>query len=1186
MAEPLEIQKGRDLMSSACNPTYSVSFVSRDRRWMRFVFHLSLVVICALAFCQVSYSQSTFGRVLGTVKDPSGSLIPMAKVTLMNTGTNSEKSAVTNANGGYEFVNVEIGNYKLTVDAPGFQKTEYQAFDVAARADVRIDIDLKVASQAESVTVEAVAVVQTDASNIAETKGSLELTNLPVAIGTRSSGSTSAYSTLTAQPGVQIDNENNIAVSGATQSQLSFSIDGISSVGPGTLGALAELFPSFNSIEEIRISEDLNPAEFGGVADVTTISKSGTNEFHGGAFENVQNTDFNAADTFAHIVTEDKMNDYGIYLGGPVIFPKLYSGRNKTFFFASFERLTLPKTLTYVNSVPTAAMRDGDLSAYLSAANGGAANLLTGYQNNQIPASALNPFTQKLLSLLYPLPNYGPPGAIANNYLGTYQIPINSAQGDVRLDQNFGPKHMFYIRYTYKNRRIEIPQQQGFYPSNPSSPLIGGVSTPQIYNSLAASYNWVISPTVVNELRGGLSVSHTNTTDSVTSQQAASYLGLTSGPGALPGPIPPGYIIPTIVITGFMGYQAQSNDINPHQGTFELTDNLTWTKGKHTFKFGADFRYLESLNTEVFNDYRMGQYTFDGSVMSGLLGGGSAVPIASMLLGYPDLTAIATVYNPDTYAYSYHEALFAQDDWKLSQSLTLNYGLRWEYHPGFKDAYNDMVNFDPYYQNIVNGKNTGAVIVDNQTNLNTNINPGFVQSIYPTPLVLASAAGVPNSLRDNPKLDFAPRVGFAWRVFNNNKTVLRGGYGRFIESLLSGTAIDGWSVGSSDVGFFNQTFGANGQPTYTMPYSFPSNIAQPGTQFFDLAVQVHYKDPIVEEWNLTLEQDLGKGVAFRASYDGNHAYNIPTAANQDQPPVNSAGFNSAATQAAIPFPLMAYIDTTSPLGFANYQSATFSIKKRSANLQFELSYAYTRDLSNVNGAPVGSVSAFANELGDTLEDPYHPGLDYGNIPYIHRNRVLATFLYELPFGKGQAFLNNNGFLSQVVGGWELSGVALFQTGPFMSVAVTSDPSGTGFNDYGSLTGIGSRADTVPGVNPYAGQSINQWINPNAFADPCANCQTLPNGVTTAIGRFGDESSGSIVGPGTQAVSLSLLKRFTIKERIRTEIGLRVANAFNHANYAPPVNLTLGVAGFGQITSLQSAEGAGPRQLELTGRITF
>jgi len=1153
---------------------------------MRLVCHLAVAVFCVLAFCQASYAQSTFGRVLGTVKDPSGSLIPMATVELMNTGTNAVRTAVTNTNGEYEFVNTEIGNYKLTVTAAGFQKTEYQAFDLAARATVRIDIDLRVASQAESVTVEAVAVVQTDSSNIAETKGSLELTDLPVAIGTRSAGSTSAFSTLTAQPGVQIDSNNNIEVAGAMPSQLSFTIDGVSSVGPGTLGALSEMFPSFNSIEEIKISENLNPAEFGGVADVTTVSKSGNNTFHGGVFENVQNTNFNAADTFAHVVTEDKLNNFGIYLGGPVIFPKLYNGRNKTFFFGSFEVLRLPKSETFVNTVPTQAMRNGDLSAYLSAANGGAANKLTGYTNNQIPTSQLNPYSQKLLDFLYPLPNYGPPGAISNNYLGTYQIPINSAQGDVRIDQSLGPKHFIFARWSYKNRRIEEPQQQGFAPSNPSTTLLGGVSTPQIYNSFATAYNWVISPTLVNELRGGFSVVRRNFTDSVTSQQAANFLGLTSGPGALPGAIPSGYDAPSVFIAGFMGFQAQSNDINPQEGTYEFTDSLTWTKGKHTFKFGIDYRYLASLNSEVFNDYNMGQYEFNGSVMSTLLGPGSAVPIASFLLGYPDLTTIADVKNPATDSRSGAWGAYAQDDFKLSQSLTLNYGLRWEYHPGFHDINNNMVNFDPYYQNIVNGKNTGAVIVDNQANLNTNINPGFVESIAPTPLVLASAAGIGQSLREASHRDFAPRVGFAWRVFNNNKTVLRGGYGRFIESLLSANAIDGWSVGSSDVGDFSQTF-TNGVPNLKVPYSFPANIAVPGTQFFDLAVQVHFKDPIIEEWDLTLEQDLGKGVGLRVSYDGNHGYNIPTAANENQPPVNSAGFSAPSTQAAIPFPLLAYIATTDNLGFSNYNAGTISLKKRAANLQFELSYTYTRDLSNINGSPIGSTSSYATELGDTLSDPYHPGLDYGNVPFARRERVLATFLYNLPLGKGQAFLNSNGFLSQIVGGWQLSGVLLFQGGPFMSASVLSDPSGTGYNTLGNLFGLGGRPDTVPGVGPYSGQSINQWINPNAFADPCANvCVASPYGGYTSIGRFGDESAGSIVGPGTQAVSLSLIKQFTIKERTRVQIGMQVANAFNHANYAPPNNLTLGVPAFGQITSMQSAEGAGPRQVQLTGRLTF
>ncbi len=1177
-------------MSSACSRTHSISFVPRDHRSLlspratMSVFHLLLAIACVLAFSPAGFAQSTFGTVLGTVKDPSGSAVPMAVVNLMNTGTSAEHSTTSNQNGGYEFVNVEIGNYKLSVDAPGFQKTEYQEFNVAARATMRIDIDLKVASQATSVTVEAVAIVQTDASNVAETKGSLELTNLPVAIGTRSAGSTSAFSTLTAQPGVQIDNQNNIEVAGAGPSQLSFSIDGISSVGPGTLGALGELFPSFNSIEEIKISENLNPAEFGGIADVTTVSKSGTNELHGGLFENVQNTDFNAADTFANKVTEDKLNNFGIYMGGPVIFPKLYNGRNKTFFFGSFEVLRLPKSQTYVNSVPTAAMRgigtpngEADLSAYLEPANGGSANLLTGYPNNQIPKSMLNPYTQKLLDFLYPLPNYGPPGAIANNFLGTYAVPINSTQFDVRLDQSLGPKNMIFVRYTHKNRRITTPQGQGFYPSNPSTPLLGGVSRPEIYNSLATSYNWVISPSLVNELRGGFSVISRNVTDGLSSQQVENQLGLTNGPGALPGGVPPSDGAPTVVLTGFMGFQTQSNDTNPHEGTYEVADSLTWTKGKHTYKFGGDFRYLGSLQTFVFNDYTMGQYDFTGA--QGLFRG-AAAPMAGFLLGYPDLTTIATVINPATDSRAGTYAIYGQDDFKLSQSLTINYGLRWEYHPGFHDLNDNMVNLDPYYQNLVNGRNTGAVIAENQGALTTNLNPGFVQSIAPTPIILASQAGLGPTLRNASHLDFAPRVGFAWRVFNNNRTVLRGGYGRFIESLLSSSAINGWSVGASDVGNFYNSVGTNGAPLYTAPYSFPSNIAQPGTQFFDVATEIKFKDPIVEEWDMTLEQDLGKGVGLRASYDGNHGYNIPVQIQGDQPPDNTLGFSNPTTQAAIPFPLMAYIAKQTNFGFANYQAGTISVKKRSANFQFEVSYTYTRDLSNVNGAPSAPASAFATELGLVLSDPYHPGVDYGNVPFARRERVLSTFLYELPFGKGRTFLNSNSILNNVVGGWELSGVLLFQSGPFMSTAVTNDPSGDGYNTNGNASGLGGRADTVPGVSPYAGQSVHNWsssyyINQAAFVDPASN-----------IGRFGDEGSGSIVGPGTQAVSLSLIKRFTIKERLRAELGMQVANAFNHPNYAPPSTLTLGVAGFGQLTSMQVAEGAGPRQIQLTGRITF
>ena len=345
----------------------------------------------------------------------------------------------------------------------------------------------------------------------------------------------------------------------------------------------------------------------------------------------------------------------------------------------------------------------------------------------------------------------------------------------------------------------------------------------------------------------------------------------------------------------------------------------------------------------------------------------------------------------------------------------------------------------------------------------------------------------------------------------------------------------------------------------------------------------------MEQWNLTLERDLGHGVGVRASYDGNHGYNLPMTANYDQPPVNTLGYFAPATQAAIPYPSLLLIATSTNLGLANYQAGTFSVRKRSSSLQFEGSYTLTKDLTNLAGCSVGGASAYTSEFTPTaaLCDPSKPGLDYGNASYLRRNRFLTTFLYELPAGRGKTLLSNSGgVVDGIVGGWVLSGVLVFQSGPFMSVGTLSDPSGTGFNIFGggTFSGIGGRADSVAGVNPYKGKSLAQWINPAAFADPCALCGV--GGNPPAIGRFGNAGSGSVVGPGTQAVSLSLLKRITVREQSRLEFGLQVANAFNHPNYAPPNTLTLGQSGFGAVTAMQSAEGVGPRQVQLAGRLTF
>ena len=1098
-------------------------------------------------------AQSTAASLLGTVRDSSGATVPNAVVRLQNVDTNATRNELTDQDGNYQFSSVDVGTYHVTIEAVGFQKVEFTTFALAARETKRLDSVVNVASQAMTVNVEdaATAAIQTDTSNIAETKTGRELVELPIAITSRASGSTSPMSTLTTQPGVQTDANGGISVAGALPTMLSVTIDGISSMGPRTNGPLTELFPSFNSIEEIRVGQVINPAEFSGVADITTISKSGTNTYHGGLFENFQNNILNASNTFSHTTPTLKMNDFGFYFSGPVTFPKIYNGHDRTFFFVSYEGLQLPRELVQVESVPSLAMRNGDLSAF--------SGQLTGFPGNKIPQSQISPLAAKSLGLLYPLPNYGPANATSNNYLATFTVPIASNQADLRLDQMLTSKQQFYARWTYKNRRVTNAPT--------GSALTGGISQPEIDDALTVAHNYAITPTLFNELRAGFSNNRSATSYGITASEAAGALDLTG----LPGPLPSGNAVPNYKITGLQssGGQASSQSKN---GTFQVLEALTWTEQKHTLKFGADYRYLTGLYTNVFATSRLGSYTFNGSVMSALLGNSAAVPFASFLLGYPDSTTISTVLQPDTKSYASHYGFFTQDDWKISKSLTLNYGLRYEYHPMFRDHYNNLANFLPNYVSTVNGATVnGAVVIPNQGTFQI-VNPGFAQSIYPTPILTAQQAGIPESLRYSQKTDFAPRFGFAWRPFGDDKTVIRGGYGRFIETLLGSAVLNAWAVEASDVALFRNSI-TNGKPTYTFPNPYPSNIAQPGTQNFDLATDIHYKDPYVQEWDITVERDLGSGVGVRVSYDGNHSSDLGVIQNADQVAANTQGFTVASARA--PFPLFQYIYDQVNKGYGNYNALTVSGQKRFAHgVQFQSSYIYARNLSNVGGYNPNSANppAYAGEGGGTISDPANPGLDYGNVNFTRRHRFLTTFLYELPFGKGRMMMrNSNAIVDELLGGWQVSGVLLFQTGPFLTVLAPGDPSGTGFNQ---LVG-NSRADTVSGVSVYANQSLAQWINPAAFAIPKNN-----------IGRFGDASAGDVVGRGTSAISLSLTKSVAIRESMRFMFGAEAANLFNHPNYSIPTNMTLGSSGFGSITALQSAEGAGPRSMQLTARLSF
>src|SRR6059036_3756220 len=410
---------------------------------------LAALVAAVQLFALIGLAQSTFGQFVGTVKDPSGAVIPGVMVTVKNLGTSATRTAVADETGSYTVVNLEPGDYEITMEAAGFQKFTRTNLQLLARQTVRVDGVMPLQSQAQVVEVstEAVAPTSTEVSNISETKLGRELIDLPIALGSRATGSTSAFSTLTTQPGVEIDNDGYISVAGANRDMLSVTIDGISTMSARNSAPIAELFPSFDGISEIRVSEVNNTAEFGGISDVTTISKSGSNQFHGGIFENHQNSAFAARNPFSSKVPKLIMDDFGAFGGGPI-------RKDRTFFFADYEGLRLPLQQVLVQSVPSLALRRGDLSVYrnqIRDVDG------TPFPGNQIPTSRISPLSLGVMKSLFPLPNTGAPDTIANNYVENFPTPITSNQGDVRVDHNITSKQSVFVRFTYKDRQNTRP---------------------------------------------------------------------------------------------------------------------------------------------------------------------------------------------------------------------------------------------------------------------------------------------------------------------------------------------------------------------------------------------------------------------------------------------------------------------------------------------------------------------------------------------------------------------------------------------------------------------------------------------------------------------------------------------------------------------------------------------------------
>ena len=1161
----------------------------------------SIVACCLLAMEIVPLmAQSTFGAIVGTVRDNTGALVQGAQVTLVNTGTMAKRIVVSDGAGNYAFNNLDVGKYAVTISAESFKTESLPEISITARETRRIDAALNPGAQTQTVEVvgQLENVISTDVSNLAETQVGEELVDLPVAVYSRSTGSTSPIDSLTTEAGVQTDSGGNLMVMGTTPALLSVTIDGISSVGVEYSGPVNEMFPSFNSIEEIRVSESNNNAEFSGVADITTVSKAGTNRYHGGVFENHENTILNAGNPFALSKPKIIMNDFGGTLGGPLNIPHFYRGKDKTFFFASFEGLRLPRETPVLISVPSADMRSGNLTSYL--AEQGISSI---YQTDGItpidPANVpISSISANVLKYLLPAPNYGAAGAYANNYQKNFSSPISANQGDFRLDQTISPKQTVFARFSYKNRQVTSAPNVGCtfnFCQTAGGPLQGGYNTPEIDEGLTFAHNYIFNSNLMNEFRGGFNAQHTSANQKFSTTELLQETGIT----AVPQPDLDWAEAPQVLINGFVATGGGNPTVQRGQ-IIELLDNVTWTVKKHSFKFGVDFKRMTDHDDNVYGNYRSGWYVYNGT---STVGSAIGDPFTSFLLGYPDYTEVSTTNKPGMNGLGYSSAFYGQDDWKVTPNLTLNVGLRYELHPPLRDTgYNTGYFLPDYTSSTSEGVVHGAIVVPNTKALSfeaSELNSNSTNdAIGPTPTLTAAQAGLPAGLRFTGKNDWGPRIGFAWRPFGNDNTVVRGGWGRFIETPLGFSLVSGFGVDSSYVGVFNQTYQSD-NATPQLSFSDPFNSAaasSTGTAGFYWAFPIHYKDPSVQEWNLTLEKNLGRGIGARFTYTGSHGANLETMEDLNQVPANTYGYSNtdpaaAATGACITdggtlvsdhrsYPCWSIIQSVANAAESNYNSGTAEISRHAGKaLTFDASYTFTRDLSDAEGAtPSGLTGVSGGDAGGSyLTDRFHPGLDYGNMAYDRKHRFLVTYMYALPFGKGQRLLNTGALLNKLVGDWQLGGVTILQSGPFLTpYEATNDPAGTNI-----LTTVGqTRADLLPGKSIYSShRSVNEWLVPtsdgaSAFAVPAAN-----------RGYFGTASVGSVVGPGTNNFSMSLMKAVTLTEQAKFQFSLEAANVFNHRNYEPP-NTQVDAGNFGTVPGLQTAEGAGPRSLELAGRINF
>jgi hypothetical protein len=1142
-------------------------------------FRVLLLALWFLHSAAPLAAQSTFGTIVGTVTDPSGAAVAGAKVEARNKATGETRTVTSDNSGEYQFLNLDPGDYTITVTVTQFAVTTDDLVTLLARDTARSDIRLTVQGGKESVVVEGQAIVSQDLTESTSISGS-EISDLP--LNFRATNAPSPIQTAALTPGVSQDQNGNLTFSGQLPTATSFSVDGISIQDVRYGGPSTNLFPSVEGIAEFRVNTFGNSAEFAQPTDLTVVTRGGTNEFHGSGFWYFTRRDWNATDGIAQFNPTLNANTFGTSVGGPIL-------KNKLFFYFDYEGVRLDQD----SLIATQTLPSSWAAGNFSGVGGGAVafaltNPATGATVN--PAAVpVNATSAKIITDFFPAPA-GPNAGSSNidvtgNNLNTTFPGSYSANGyDGRLDYNISTNHHIFGRVTQHNITSSGTDATeagalGAVGDESYNPDMGTFSTVTDATNVAISENWIIRPNLVNELRGGYTRYNLNFTYPQAAQgnSIISDLGITG----LPGPPVNGLGgVPVFYVGDLMGGQTNQFGhprINQN-GIWEVGDNLSWTHGRFNSKFGFDFQrynYRDEITFLVGDEY--GDYTINGDL----------VCAPAVLTAYPEACAAAQFdmgfldegeqakNGPDGKPYDYHYGFFGQTEYKLRPNLTVTVGLRYQIDTPFLDSTNQLGQFDylknsPYY---------GKLIYDQGENLS----PAWVAAVGGmSQFVLNTTVGLPEGLRYTDYTNIQPRLGVSWSPWEG--TVVRAAGGMYSVPVLGAVL---YSLLGVDTSNFGSYFPLSGPGSLTWSNVFGGTAAgpppcPPSCPGYRRANQWNLIDPRVIQWNSSVEKSVGFKSVAKVNYVGSHAYDLIYSPDLNQIPANTLGYWPYRAAFGANFPNFREVLTRANGPGDKYQALIFEFNRHFGHgFTFDNALTFTWNRTNALGAVPTSaipVGGQGDNGGNTLNN-FDLGAATGNAFYDPRKKFLGTLVYDIPVGRGKKYLSTSSrALDFLVGGWSASGITLYHSGfwltPYFPSSI-SDPSGTA-PEYRSVSR--QNPDCVSGVSGYLSDpTVSTFFNVNAYTVPASD-----------IGRFGNCGPGILQGPNTVTFSMSLGKTVHLTERFAVRYEAQFANLFNISNWGIP-NLNVSSSSFGQVTSEQDGtpgSQAGPRSIQMALRLIF